>query len=133
VVDAADILLLNHYTQRLGYVAGRGYRTTRIQDSELLLGECAAGQAALERRTVGIGNLESSSRFARADLLAPEEFVSHFATPLVAKGKVVGVLEVFHRGSLHVDQEWTDCLEALAGQAAIAVDNTTLYEKLQTP
>jgi putative nucleotidyltransferase with HDIG domain len=51
--------------------------------------------------------------------------------PLVAKGQVKGVLEVFHRSSLDADQDWLGFLEALAGQAAIAVDNATLYHDLQ--
>jgi putative nucleotidyltransferase with HDIG domain len=51
--------------------------------------------------------------------------------PLIAKGQVKGVLEVFHRAPLEPGQEWLDFLEALAGQAAIAVDNATLFKDLQ--
>ena len=46
-----------------------------------------------------------------------------FAVPLIAKGRVVGVLEIFHRAPLDPDSEWLDFLETLAGQAAIAIDN----------
>jgi putative nucleotidyltransferase with HDIG domain len=41
------------------------------------------------------------------------------------------VLEIFHRSLLDPDQEWLDFLNALAGQAAIAIENTTLFEDLQ--
>ena len=57
--------------------------------------------------------------------------MSYFAAPLIAKDQVRGVLEVFHRARLTPDAEWLDFLEALAGQAAIAIDNTTLLSDLQ--
>ena len=51
--------------------------------------------------------------------------------PLVAKGLVKGILEIFHRLPLQLDAEWLDFLDALAGQAAIAIDNATLFNELQ--
>jgi putative nucleotidyltransferase with HDIG domain len=50
---------------------------------------------------------------------------------LIAKGEVKGVLELFHRTRLEPDPEWLNFLEALAGQAVIAVDNAHLFEDLQ--
>lgn len=50
--------------------------------------------------------------------------------PLIAKGVVQGVLEVFHRERMDPDQAWIDFLEALAGQAAIAIDNAMLFDEL---
>ena len=42
----------------------------------------------------------------------------------------MGVLEVLHRNEVSPDQEWVNFLEAIAGQAAIAIDNATLFEEL---
>ena len=51
--------------------------------------------------------------------------------PLIAKGQIKGVLEVYHR-SLHTpESEWLNLLQTLAGQAAIAIDNAQLFENLQ--
>jgi PAS domain S-box-containing protein len=130
-VDAADVLLLNPHLQRLDYAAGRGFRGGGITRSHLRLGECQAGRAVLERRTIHISNLAEETTFVRAGLLASENFVAHYVTPLIAKGEVKGVLEVFHRAPLAPDPEWLDFLEALAGQAAIAIDNSELFEGLQ--
>src|SRR5205085_10714442 len=38
---------------------------------------------------------------------------------------------IFNRTPLAPDGEWLSLLEALAGQAAIAIDNVTLFESLQ--
>ncbi len=53
------------------------------------------------------------------------------AVPLIAKGQIKGVLETFHRSSIEPDLEWRNFLETLAGQAAIAIDNSVLFEELQ--
>jgi signal transduction histidine kinase/CheY-like chemotaxis protein len=44
---------------------------------------------------------------------------------------VNGVLEIYHRSYLKGDPQWLEFLEALAGQAAIAIDNAQLFESLQ--
>jgi putative nucleotidyltransferase with HDIG domain len=41
------------------------------------------------------------------------------------------VLEIFHRSLLNPDQEWLNFLETLAGQAAIAIESTSLFADLQ--
>lgn len=130
-VDAADVLLFNRHTQTLDYAAGHGFRGGGITRSHLRLGEGQAGRAALERRTIYILNLAEETTSVRSGLLANETFVAHYATPLIAKGELKGVLEVFHRASLAADPEWLEFLEALAGQAAIAIDNANLFDGLQ--
>src|SRR5208283_4801780 len=48
-----------------------------------------------------------------------------------AKGAVEGVLEIFHRRPFEPTSEWLEFLESLAGQASIAIDNSTLFDGLQ--
>ena len=43
----------------------------------------------------------------------------------------MGVLEVFQRSQIVHDEEWLDFLKALAAQAAIAIDNVTLFDNLK--
>jgi PAS domain S-box-containing protein len=130
--DAAAILLLNPHTQVLEYGGGRGFRTEAIERTEVRLGECSAGRAALERRVVAVPKLEAiGTDFTRDELLEGEEFVSHYAVPLIAKGQVKGVLEIFHRSPLSPPQQWLNFLQALAGQAAIAVESAQMFEDLQ--
>ncbi|MFQ5593175.1 MAG: GAF domain-containing protein [Anaerolineae bacterium] len=131
-VDAADVLLLTPHTQRLEYAAGRGFRTAAPRHTHLRLGEGLAGRAALEQQIINIADLsQDKDAFERAPLLDGEGFISYFGVPLIAKGKIKGVLEVFHRAPLHPSEEWVDFLETLSTQAAIAIDNATLLDQLQ--
>ena len=131
-IDAAAVLLLNPHTQILEFATGIGFRSKAIERSHLRLGEGYSGHTALEIGTVSITNLlENSTQFDRAPLLADEGFATYFGTPLIAKGQVKGVLEVFHRSPFAPDENWLEFFKILAGQAAIAVDSTSLFTELK--
>jgi response regulator RpfG family c-di-GMP phosphodiesterase len=131
-VDAATVLLLNPLTHTLRYVADRGLHLPANRQVTLAPGEGLAGRVVLEQRMLSIADLhqavdlpERQSRFSQ------EEFLAYYGVPLIARGQVQGVLELFHRTQLTPDQEWFDFLETLAGQAAIAIDNADLFDSLQ--
>lgn len=130
--DAAAILLLSPGTKTLEYAASRGFLSPAIRGARVRSGEGFIGRAILERRTIHIPNLmERGGEFKRAPLMIGEGFVDYYCVPLVVKGAVKGVLEIFHRIVLAGEPEWLDFLETLAGQAAIAIDNATLFKDLQ--
>jgi len=128
--DAASILLLND-NQVFEFAAGKGFRTHAIRRTRIHFGDGLTGKAGLERKPVHVYLNEADSNYIRADLLKGEDFVEYFGVPLVAKSKLKGMLEVFHRSSIHPDVDWTNYLETLGGQAAIAIDNAQLFERLQ--
>ena len=132
-VDAANVMLFSSISQNLESVVGTGFRTNAFEHRQLRLGEGNAGLAALERRIVHIPHLEGqpdNPRLAKA--LVGEGFTSYYGVPLIAKGQVMGVLEIFHRSQLERDAEWLNFLNILAGQAAIAIDSAKLFESLQS-
>jgi HD-GYP domain-containing protein (c-di-GMP phosphodiesterase class II) len=131
-VDAADVLLFNPKTVSLEFSAGRGFHSDALHHTRLRLGEGHAGQAALERRLIFIQNLDATAGgFVRSPMLPMENFKSYCAVPLLSKGQLKGVLEVFYRKPLAPDPDWFDFLESLSVQAAIAIDNATLFNDLQ--
>ena len=116
----------------LEYAAGRGFRTSSVESAHIRLGENFAGRVALERRAVHLdtpAQTQENPQFAA--LWADEGFAAYYAVPLIAKGQMKGVLEVFHRASLVVKRDWVSFLEMLAGQAAIAIENAQLFDHLQ--
>ena len=131
-VDAAAVLLLRPQMQTLEHTASRGFQTNAINQTRLRLGDRLVGRALLEHRTLRIDNLvEQAEDFLRTRGLLAEGFVVYYIVPLVVKGQLVGALELFHRSELFPDKEWLDFLDMLAGQAAIAVDNATMFNDLQ--
>ena len=130
-VDGASILLYNAANLSLEQAAGYGLHTP-AQRKRGLLSEGLAGQAARERRIIHVPNLlAGSDRLARALQAEGETAVAYYGVPLTAKGEIKGVLEIYQRGALDTAPEWLEFLQALAGEAAIAVDNVQLFEDLQ--
>jgi GAF domain-containing protein len=131
-VDAADVLLQNPLSQVLEHTAGKGFRARGLERVRVRIGEGPAGRAALERKVVRfLRDAAGAMDVARAPLLAEEGVVGYAAAPMVARGHVVGVLEVFGRAPLAPDPEWLEFLEGLASQAAIAVDSAALFSDLK--
>jgi HD-GYP domain-containing protein (c-di-GMP phosphodiesterase class II) len=98
----------------------------------VLIGQGYAGTAALERRTVSIPALSEqqiSSLFPPG--LARENFASYYAIPLITKGQVEGVLEIYHRTLLKPSEDWFEFLATLAGTTGVAIDSASLFQDLQ--
>ncbi len=130
--DAADILLYDSRTNALYQAAKRGFRSMRLSKSHSRLDASLAGRAALERTLLSIPNLAAGTEeLAKNELWEGEDFKAYYACPLVVKGELKGVLEVFHRTPLFVTSNWLDFFETLAGQAAIAIDNARMFEHLE--
>jgi PAS domain S-box-containing protein len=130
--DAATILLLDPVMNVLEYGAGHGFWTKIPAGTSIRLTESYAGRAVIERHIVQIPNLSfEPSNFFGFGFLREEKFVSYYGVPLIVKGKVVGVMEVFNRTFVDREQEWFDFLDSLAGQAAIAIDNARLWDQVQ--
>ena len=153
-LHAADVLLFDPHTRTLNYAAGRGFRSRGGEAASVRLGEGRAGRAALDRRIVHIsGEAVLANTSPRTGQLGREAFTTYFAVPLLAKGQIKGVLELFHRAPFDAaaeftpggseprsapkdegssaDPEWLEFLEALGAQAAIAIDNATMFSDLQ--
>lgn len=133
-VDAADVLLVNPATQTLSYFAGHGFRSNITQGMQIKMGTGFAGRAAISRSMVVINDLKT----AQKDVIVndprnfnAEGFVTYYGVPLLAKGEIKGVLEVFHRAPLAPEAAWLDFLEALSTQTTIAIDNIQLFDNLQ--
>lgn len=131
-LDAAAVLLVNQHNQQLEYGARRGFHSDTLWNIPLRMGEGHAGRAAMEHRMVTVPDLSKDPEdSARAPLLAQEKFVAYFAVPLIAKGQLIGILEALHREQVGAEPEWGNFLQALAGQASIAIDNAALFDNLQ--
>jgi putative nucleotidyltransferase with HDIG domain len=130
-VDTACILLLNSRTQILEFAAGHGFRTDALKYTRLELGESYAGRAAQDGRPIRVPDLRASGPFIPSPSFSAEGFISYQNTPLIAKGHVIGVLEIFNRTLLNPDATWLEFFEALSTQAAIAIDNISLFDNLQ--
>ncbi|NMB59001.1 MAG: HD domain-containing protein, partial [Chloroflexi bacterium] len=131
--DAVDILLLDEESMTFYYADSIGFDSERIKNARVKFGGSFAGIAAETRKMVHFADLENEIiDDAFRSLLTEENIKSYFGVPLIAKGKIVGVLELYQRQILEPDKEWIDFFQTLAGQAALAIENAQLLEGLES-
>jgi len=129
-VDAADVLLLHQDGETLECVSSRGFHAPMRLRARTRVGEGIAGRAIATRAPVRFPDpAHAEPEFEM--LPEGEQFVACVAAPLITQDTVIGVLELFHRQPLDPDPEWMQFLEALAGQAAIAIQSAQLFDRLR--
>ena len=130
--DAVGVLLFNKQGLALEPAGGRGfhnfsgYRKRTVKPSDPGVGGVVLGQ-----KFIFIDEPKQLAEFVSRQMIAEEGFVGYAAAPLVTKNRSRGVLEVFFRKRPRFDKEWIFIFETLASQAAIAVENSTMFADLQ--
>ena len=129
-IDAAAILFYKPSTHSLEYFGFHGFTNKRALSGSTRLGQKYSGRVALERQTIK-ASIGDKDFLKNLKTFENEGFQSYCGIPLITKGQVKGVLEVFHRGLLAANEDWLNFIETLAGQAAIAIDNAEMVENLE--
>ena len=130
--DAASVWLLNTASNTLEYIAGIGFQSNIPETTKIPLSQSYAGKAVQERRVIQIQNLaHNGNNQLLAGLFKRDSFVSYYGIPLIVKGLVIGVVEIFTRSFVKRDEDWLNFLEILAREAAIAIDNAQLFSAAQ--
>ncbi|HSO13479.1 MAG TPA: HD domain-containing phosphohydrolase, partial [Anaerolineales bacterium] len=130
-IDAVDILLYHPELQSLTYLCSAGFRSPSPTRPLMRVGEGLAGQVVMKGRIEHIPDLQKAIEIARDPLLIREGFVSYIGVPLIVKGQIKGLFEIFHRSPFSPNDEWMQFMQTLSGQAAIAIENSQLFDNLQ--
>ena len=130
-VDAVNIGLYHPDLQTLTYLPGIGFNIPSPTRPAVRIGEGLAGRVIVRQQTCHITNLPNAPEAINEQLIKREGFVTYIGIPLIVKGQIKGVFEVFHRTPLSPTPDWMEFLHTLAGQAAIAIDSSQLFENLQ--
>ncbi len=130
-VDAADVLYFHDDRKALQQYSRSGFRQKILNFNDLEIGVGLGGKVAETRTTLYVTDLGASEHEVNRKLeFETEKFVSYVGVPLLTKGRLVGVLEIFQRDILKPTDDWFSLLEMVAGLAAIAIDFQNLYQNL---
>jgi response regulator RpfG family c-di-GMP phosphodiesterase len=130
-VDAVDIGLYQPDIQGLTYIASAGFHIASPTRPQIRFGEGLAGRVIARQATLHVTDLQNAPEAKNEMIVRREGFVTYIGIPLIVKGQIKGVFEVFHRAPLSPTLDWMDFLHTLAGQAAIAIDSSQLFESMQ--
>jgi len=131
--EAGSIFLLDEEKEDLVIAAATGEKKEKIKEIRVPVGVGVVGWVVREEKPVLIADAQKDPRFYKqAD--QKTEFVtkSIIAVPLKTKDKVTGVVEVLNKKNSELfNEEDMNLLQALANQAAVALENAKLYENLR--
>lgn len=131
--EAASIMLIDKKEKCLYFEVVEGEKEEQLKKIKVPLGQGIAGWVAEKGESLLIPDVTKDARFYhRVDEETKFITKSILCVPLKTKDKIIGVIEVLNSiGKESFDDEDIELLSALANQAAVAIENARLYEKLE--
>ena len=131
--DAALIWLFDQENQHLQLLGGEGFSSNLKTSNVIKLEQGFCGRVAANRSKLTIKEADEIKQYLTDDLglKGNDNFIRYYSEPLIARNDLKGVLEIYFKDPFIEKREWVEFLETLAGQAAIAIDNTALFHDLQ--
>jgi PAS domain S-box-containing protein len=130
IAAATTVRLLNPETGELVSLASRGLDDDEWKRQERTIYSGRALRVVKTRAPVAVRNIQLDSRTYNPGIFRRRGLVSYLGVPLIAKDEVLGVLGLYTDREHEFTQEEIEFLNTLAGQAALAIHNSQLYEKI---
>jgi len=119
------ILLLNDRTHELRMRFQIGH-APEVEKMRFPLGKGVVGQVALTRQPILLNNVESSDFYLNANPTVRSEL----AVPLIAKNRLIGVLDLESEQTGYFRPEHLHLLTLTASRIAQAIENARLYSRV---
>jgi signal transduction histidine kinase len=132
--ETASILLYNADTSELRFEATPQSQEDDLSQLSVPLDSSIAGWIFTNARPMVLQDASSDPRvYRKVDQQIDFQTRSILGVPLMAKQEPIGVLEAVNKlNNSHYTEDDLAILETLAAQAAIAIENARLMERLQT-
>lgn len=124
-----SIMLLDEKKKELAIVATQSLSEEYRKKANLRVGQSISGRAVLEKKPVKVLDVAKEPGYKYPELAQKEGLVSLLAVPMMLKDRVIGVLNSYTSKEHRFAPEEVQILQAVANQAAIAIENTKLLDK----
>jgi sigma-B regulation protein RsbU (phosphoserine phosphatase) len=124
--DLFAILLYSERQRGLGIRYSIGHREEVVRNLVIPLGEGITGVAAANRQPVLSGDVRNDPRY----LTALDAVQSELAVPMLARGKLVGVIDLQSTRLNAYREQDRALLQLIASRVAVSIDNARLYRRV---
>src|SRR5579872_1905674 len=125
--DLFAILLYSERQRGLSIRYSIGHREEIIRSLVLPLGEGITGAAAATRLPILVPDVRSDPRY----LTALDAVQSELAVPMLARGKLVGVIDLQSTRVNAYREQDRALLQLIASRVAVSIDNARLYRRVE--
>ncbi|MGH8545874.1 MAG: GAF domain-containing sensor histidine kinase, partial [Gammaproteobacteria bacterium] len=110
-------------------IAHRSFDGSRWAQNEIEAEQGLPNFVLKTKRPLAIPNAQIDPRTTNPEFFRRHHLFSYLGLPMIAKGEALGVLSLYIKNEHGFSPEETDFLASLANQAAMAIDNSRLYEQ----
>src|SRR6266851_5272843 len=124
-----DVFAILLHAERLRALRIRyaiGHREEMVRNLVLPLGEGITGAAAALRQPILVGDVRTDPRY----LPALDAVQAELAVPMIARGKLVGVIDLQSTNLNAYREQDRSLLQLIASRIAVSIDNARLYRRV---
>nr|MBI3614051.1 GAF and ANTAR domain-containing protein [Nitrospirota bacterium] len=124
-----SIMLLEPASGELRIMATQSLSEQYRRKPSLKLGQSISGRAVQERRSIIVPDVTKERDYMYPEMARREGLCSLLSVPMLIRDRAVGVINSYTSVPHAFTSEEIKVLQAIANQAAIAIENTKLVEK----
>jgi signal transduction protein with GAF and PtsI domain len=125
-----SINLLDEKKQELVIVATQSLSQEYKSKPNLKVGQSIGGRVVTEKRPITVPDVTSESGYMYPEVARREGIVSMLSVPMIIKDRVIGVINSYTPKEHRFTKEEISILQAVANQAAVAIENTRLDQEI---
>ena len=124
-----SLMLVDEACGELRIAATQSLSEAYRRKPSLKIGQSISGRVVKEQRPIYVPDVTKEDEFYYRDLAKREALRSLLSVPMMSKDKVIGVINVY-TSTVHLFKaEEIKIIQAIANQAAVAIEHTRLVEK----
>ncbi len=124
-----SLMLVDEQNGELRIAATQSLSAAYRRKPSLKMGQSISGRVVKEQQPIYVPDVTKEDEFFYRDLAKKEGLCSLLSVPMMNKEKVIGVINVY-TSTVHVfEPEEIKIIQAIANQAAVAIEHTRLVEK----
>ena len=124
-----SIMLLEEASGELRIAATQSLSEQYRRKPNLKVGQSISGRAVKDRRPIIVLDVSIERDYMYPDMAKKEGLCSLLSVPMMVRDKALGVINSYTSAPHVFTSEEVKLLQAIANQAAIAIEHTTLIEK----
>ncbi|MCX7667459.1 MAG: GAF domain-containing protein, partial [Atribacterota bacterium] len=129
--NLCSLMLLDEKRKVLELKATQSVSEAYNRKPPIKLGEGIAGIVAQEKRVIVVRDVRQDSRYVNKDIAEKEGLCSLVSLPLLVRGRVIGVLNLYTSEPRDFSESEIHLLTAIASQAAVVIENHRLLLESQ--
>ena len=124
-----SIILLDQATGDLRIAATQSLSEQYRRKPNVKIGQSISGRAVQDRRPIIVPDVTKEGSYMYPDMAAKEGLCSLLCVPMLVREKAIGVINTYTSKPHTFTVEDVKLMQAIANQAAISIEHTTLLEK----